>query len=37
VRKCGQDSCGSGMGLVTGFCGHGNEPSGSKKVGLFLE
>jgi hypothetical protein len=30
------DSAGSGDGPVTGFCEHGNEPSGSiKKAGFF--
>jgi hypothetical protein len=32
------DFAGLGKGLVTGFCEHGNEPSGSiKKAGYFLQ
>jgi hypothetical protein len=37
VRSCGLDASGSGQGLVTDTCEHGNEPSGSKKGGKFLE
>jgi hypothetical protein len=37
VGSCGLDSCGPGYGPV-GFCSeHGNEPSGSIKVGEFLD
>jgi hypothetical protein len=31
------DGCGSGEGPVAGCCVHGNEASGSTKVGKFLE
>jgi hypothetical protein len=34
VGRCGLDS--SGTGPVTGFCEHGNEPSGYTKVNLSL-
>jgi len=30
------DSAGSGLGPVTGFCEHGDEPSGFIKKGYFL-
>jgi hypothetical protein len=36
MGRCGQDLSGSGQGLVTGCCEHGNEPSGSVKGGEFL-
>jgi hypothetical protein len=31
------DSCGAGQGPVVGPCEHGNEHSGSKKDGEFLD
>jgi hypothetical protein len=37
VRRCGLDSSGSGYGPVTGSFEDGNEPSGSVKVGEFLD
>jgi hypothetical protein len=37
VGRCGLDSSGSGQGPVAGSCEHGNEPSGSIKVGEFLD
>jgi hypothetical protein len=33
----GQDSCGSGFGLVAGFCKHGNEHFGSLYDGTIFE
>jgi hypothetical protein len=35
VGTCGIYASGSGLGLVAGFCEHGNEPSGSIKDGEF--
>jgi hypothetical protein len=37
VGRCGLDSSGSEQGPVAGSCEHGNEPSGSVKVGEFLD
>jgi hypothetical protein len=37
VGGCGLDSSGSGYGPVAGCCEHGNEPSGSIKVGAFID
>jgi hypothetical protein len=37
VGMCGLDASDSGKGPVTGHCEHGNEPSGSIKVGEFLD
>jgi hypothetical protein len=37
VGRRGLDSSGSGYGPVAGSCEHGNEPSGSIKVGEFLD
>jgi hypothetical protein len=34
--RCGLDSCGSGQGLMLGFCEHGIEPSDSIKGTVFL-
>jgi hypothetical protein len=34
---CGLDSSGSGYGLVTGSCEHGNKYLDSIKCGVFLE
>jgi hypothetical protein len=36
VGSCGLDSSGSGYGTVVGSCEHGNEPSGSIKVGNLV-
>ena len=36
-RISGLDGHGSGQGQVAGCCEHGNEPSGSKKCGKFLD
>jgi hypothetical protein len=35
--ECGLDSHGSDYGPVSGFCEHGNEPSGVMKVAEFRE
>jgi hypothetical protein len=34
---CGMDLSGSGWGQVVGICERGNEPSGSKNCGEFLD
>jgi hypothetical protein len=34
---CGLDSSGPESEPVVGSCEHGNEPSGSIKVGVFVE
>jgi hypothetical protein len=34
---CGLDASGSGYGPVADSCEHGNEPSGSIKVGEFID
>jgi hypothetical protein len=36
IGECGLDSSSSGYGSVTGFCEHGNEPSGSVEGGEYL-
>ena len=33
----GLDYCGSGQGQVAGWCGCGDEPTGSIKCGEFLD
>jgi hypothetical protein len=37
VGRCGLDACGSGQEPMMGCCEHGTEPSGSMKVGEFLD
>jgi hypothetical protein len=37
VGGCGLDSSVPGEVPLTGFCEHGNEPSGSTKGGEFLD
>jgi len=37
VRSCGPDASGSRQGPVVGCYEHGNENSGSRKVGEFLD
>jgi hypothetical protein len=37
VGICGLNACGSGMEPVAGFYEHGNEPSGSRIGGDFID
>jgi hypothetical protein len=35
--RCGQNISVSGWGPVTGWCEHGDKPSGSRESGTFLD